>query len=89
MTYNGWTNFATWKINLEVIGDIPLEEYFDTKPDQYDLEDWIRSYIKDILDSSDADDIVRNWAESFISDVNYSELARTYLIDWEDDEDEF
>ena len=24
--YNGWTNYATWRINLEILGDIEFEE---------------------------------------------------------------
>ena len=38
-TYNGWTNFETWKINLEVLDDYPsylieserIKETLDTK----------------------------------------------------------
>ena len=25
--YNGWTNYATWRVNMEILGDIE----FDTK----------------------------------------------------------
>ena len=24
--YNGWTNYATWRVNLEILGDIEFEE---------------------------------------------------------------
>ena len=24
--YNGWTNYATWKVNLEILGDIQFED---------------------------------------------------------------
>ena len=23
--YNGWTNYATWRVNLEILGDIEFE----------------------------------------------------------------
>jgi len=24
--YNGWTNYATWRVNMEILGDIIFEE---------------------------------------------------------------
>ena len=24
--YNGWSNYATWRVNLEILGDIEFEE---------------------------------------------------------------
>ena len=24
--YNGWTNYATWRVNLEILGDIQFED---------------------------------------------------------------
>ena len=41
-TYNGWTNYATWRINLEIFSDIPLEDYFGHKPDLHTLTTWCR-----------------------------------------------
>ena len=29
MEYNGWTNYATWRINLEVIQDTEFKELGD------------------------------------------------------------
>jgi len=26
-TYNGWTNYATWRINLEVFDGLELEDF--------------------------------------------------------------
>ena len=26
MDYNGWTNYATWRVNLEILGDIQFED---------------------------------------------------------------
>ena len=26
MEYNGWTNYATWRVNLEILGDIQFED---------------------------------------------------------------
>jgi hypothetical protein len=24
--YNGWNNYATWRVNLEILGDIDFDE---------------------------------------------------------------
>ena len=24
--YNGWTNYATWRVNMEILGDIEFDE---------------------------------------------------------------
>ncbi len=25
--YNGWANYATWRVNLEILGDIEFDEH--------------------------------------------------------------
>jgi len=27
--YNGWTNYATWRVNLELFSDMDYKDYFD------------------------------------------------------------
>jgi hypothetical protein len=26
--YNGWTNYATWRVHLEILGDIEFDEQY-------------------------------------------------------------
>ena len=28
-TYNGWTNYATWRVHLEIFDSLPLEDFSD------------------------------------------------------------
>ena len=39
--YNGWTNYATWRINLEIIDGIEIDTII--------CAEYIKEYITDIL----------------------------------------
>lgn len=91
-TYNGWTNYATWRVNLELLDDV--ETSLETSPEDYteyvengeisddnrmeiiyNLSKELESYVEEVMDSYDTDSIVRSYADSFLSDVNYYEIA--------------
>jgi len=58
--YNGWTNYATWRINLEIIEDIE----FETHQTAEDIKELVESVVLDQL-----------YAEAFIDQVNFGEIA--------------
>ena len=64
--YNGWTNYATWRINLEILGDMEFEE--EVTPEQ--LED-----IVEVIFYDTPKGLVENYARAFLNDVNYHEIA--------------
>lgn len=72
--YNGWTNYATWRVNLEI-----LNGYEHTSTDTYDLSQELKEYVENYLDLSD-DGITKDYAMAFISDVNWYEIAE-HLIE--------
>ena len=69
--YNGWTNYATWRVNLEVINGI----VFETKT--------CAATIKEIIDDvvfSQYDGMISlmyDYASAFISEVNFYEIAQS------------
>ena len=69
-TYNGWTNYATWRINSEMF-------------DGFDPSDKTLYYIS--VDPSNADELgqsLKQYAEeiaSLVSDVNWHELAERMI----------
>ena len=73
--YNGWTNYATWRINLEVFDG--FEIYQD---DAYELSEYIKEYLSDYLIETASEGIARDYALAFVSDVNYYEIAE-HLIE--------
>lgn len=82
MSYNGWTNYATWRVNLEMLGELDLAEFFDEKPNLTDATDWCREYVDDYLASEVREAcLVLDYARSFIADVNWREIATHLLAD--------
>ena len=91
-TYNGWTNYATWRVNLELLDGV--ETSLETSPEDYteyvengeisddnkmkivyNLSKELESLVEEIMNSYDTDSIVRSYADAFLSDVNYYEIA--------------
>jgi hypothetical protein len=66
-TYNGWTNYATWRVNLEIFDG--LDQVWDA--------DEARQYVEDYIHASSSG-LARDYALAFISDVNWHEIAAHY-----------
>ena len=67
--YNGWTNYATWRVNLEL---------FDGS-DQFWTADSARDFVEEIIIDSTPEGVARDYALAFIADVNWHEIAEHYL----------
>jgi hypothetical protein len=92
-TYNGWTNYATWRVNLEVFDGLDIRDHFDDIPSAYDVAQWAQGYAEELLDSAMREpvgirsrmltpcDIVDGWARAFLSDVDWASIARHLLDD--------
>ena len=76
--YNGWTNYATWRVNLEMFdgGDFAS----DNDLDAYDLGQTLRQFAEETL-SEQASGLVLDYALAFLSDVNWCEIARHMIED--------
>ena len=66
--YNGWTNYATWRVNLEILGDIEFD--YVVTPD--DLSEIVEDCV--FTNRSDGG-LVEDYARAFLSEVNYNEIA--------------
>ena len=67
--YNGWTNYATWRINLEIIEDIE----FETHQTADSLKEIVESVVLDQLPKHVG--LAYDYAEAFIDQVNFDEIA--------------
>ena len=69
-TYNGWTNFETWKVNLEI---------FDGWDSDYLDADDARSIAEQYyLDGLGCNDLAYGVVSLFLSEVNWSEIAEAH-----------
>ena len=80
--YNGWTNYATWRVNLEMFDGRNIEEYFETSVKDlgvYNLACKLQEEVEDIIEET-SEGLATCYAMSFLADVNWCEIAR-HLID--------
>ena len=67
--YNGWTNYATWRVNLEIFDGGDWEVYCPAE-----LQEFTEEYI---IESTN-EGLGRDYALAFISVVNWAEIASHY-----------
>jgi hypothetical protein len=88
--YNGWTNYATWRVNLEMFdGMTPADANND--PDGIDRDDDLNALAVALQEHAEyticelaPEGLARDYALTFIQDVNWGEIAEHMLSDWEE-----
>ena len=91
--YNGWTNYATWRVNLEMIDGLDPREMGWHRLDKYDLADCLKEYVEEMLEmqvegKQGGMSLVFSYAMAFVSDVNWVEIARHMIAAYAEDEGE-
>lgn len=81
MSYNGWTNYATWRINLEVFDGVTLEDLNLSKDiDAYELRNYLKDYLLEIItEDSSSKELTSGWAVAFMEEANLDEIAKHLL----------
>ena len=74
--HNGWTNYATWRVNLEIIDGY----------DWYECEHVDADYVKELVENAvfgtligNGNGLVEDYANAFLSEVNYHEIAENII----------
>lgn len=75
--YNGWTNYATWRVALEI---------FDETPDAWEeiTADDCKDYAEMIVDNGSSEGFALEYALAFLQDVNWQEIADHLNESWQD-----
>lgn len=89
-THNGWTNYATWRVNLEMIDgwtDYHMDgDEFEKFEEVYQLADHLKDYaeeqIENYCDSSKGVNLARDYALAFMQEVNWQEIAQYIANDY-------
>jgi hypothetical protein len=83
--YNGWTNYATWRVNLEMIDGLDPKDMCWDKMDRFDLKDALRTYCDEmLLETCPEGGLAFEYAQVFFSDVNWLEIADSMIDDYPD-----
>lgn len=86
-TYNGWTNYETWRVNLEMFDQWELGDFLgfeDIAPRDVDISELaqtMREYAEErINEDASADSFALSYAYAFLENVNWHEIA-THLVE--------
>lgn len=89
--YNGWTNYETWRINLEILDDYAdaypetIEEYAEQEDGSYDLSKILEEHVDEAITSFGElkdDCLAVSYARAFASEANYYEIAENMIRDY-------
>ncbi len=71
--YNGWTNYATWRVNLEILSDMEFDEKVSA--------DYLKDLVEDCVFIDVKDCLATDYARAFIAQVNFYEIAEAINIE--------
>jgi hypothetical protein len=81
-TYNGWTNYATWRVNLEIFDFLaPADMGWDAL-DIYELTTALKDYAYEAIEGSAPEGLALSYARAFLGDVNWGEIARHKVAEY-------
>ena len=93
--YNGWTNYETWRVNLEIFDGLELSDVTyqpnHAEVDTFKVSEGCREYAEEVV-LSGSSGLVADYASAFLNEVNYYEIAehmvQAYMEENEDEEEE-
>lgn len=80
-TYNGWTNFETWKANLELFDTMNLEDFDLLSTDPHSMVSELASIMEEMTLEILYNDLQikghpsANWVYLMIQEINFMEIA--------------
>jgi hypothetical protein len=80
-TYNGWTNYATWRVNLEYFDGIGIDpQGMELSEIASDLKEQLEEHLEQEVNGN-TQSLAFSYAMAFVSEVNFYEIAR-HLIEY-------
>jgi hypothetical protein len=75
--YNGWTNYETWRVNLEIFDGVAWLDQFDDGIEVHEAADILKNYATEILESEGTGGLTFDYAMAFLGNVNWKEIAQS------------
>ena len=85
-TYNGWANYETWRVNLEMLDGMGCEDFGiridedDVDGSSRELASGLESYCAEMVEM-DAKGLALDLALSFLNKVEWQEIAEHMVED--------
>ena len=95
-TYNGWTNYETWRVNLELFGgqialtdllpiaDSEPKSYFSSAEFYSVVMDACKDYAEQLIEESSQEGLARDYAFAFLSEVAWRDIAKHLIATLEE-----
>lgn len=77
MSYNGWSNYETWRVNLELIDGLRPGDFTENTGE---LKDAIKEYCFSYLEDN-ASGLALDLAMAFLSNVNWDEIVHNLMAE--------
>lgn len=91
-TYNGWRNYATWRVNLEIFDGREWEVSELKSMTDIEFADYLKEEAEQAITGWDGgipeDSLAVSYAMAFISDVDWYEIAKSIREEYEIDDSE-
>lgn len=89
MTYNGWVNFETWKVRLELfdgwdkrhLHSLTMSDDLDV----YSVADQLEDYAQNRIEEDCTECLALSFARDFLSAVNWYDIAKRMVEDIKDE----
>lgn len=84
--YNGWSNYETWRVNLEMLDGMTVEDFgfrasdADMPSRVSRLADALESHVAELVEM-DAKGFALDLANSFLARVDWQEIAEHMMND--------
>jgi hypothetical protein len=79
MSYNGWSNYETWRINLEMVDGMSLDDLgFSDDADVADVAGLLESLCEDRIEEQ-ATGLAKDLACAFLRKVDWREIAERMI----------
>lgn len=80
--YSRWTNYATWRVNLEIFSDMDPSDMGWQRLDQYDMANAMKEYANEIIDQS-GEGLAVDYARAFLNNVDWQEIAKSMIENYD------
>ena len=83
--YNGWANYPTWRVNLEILGDIQwVEEEIEILSEEM-LEEYVENAVFENNGISGHLGLMEDYAKAFLTNVDYREIYESIMENYQHD----
>lgn len=87
--YNGWANYETWRVNLEIFDGITARDLTGLHvPPIVDIKESAKEYAQQLIESTSPEGFARDYALAFLDAVEWWEIANRLAADLEESNEE-